>query len=178
MPDGRPYLIKLVRDKVGELLAGGGKVSYEPLDDRELHVKLLREKLIEEALEYHKKPSVGEAADVLQALFDLVDLDLRASRADLEEARVDKYNERGGFLEGTAMFVTTLAPPPGEPELVEEFAIGDRIEVLAPSAYAGEQGTFVSVAPAEGDLEGYLVLLDNRGENPLYARYLRLVPDA
>jgi predicted house-cleaning noncanonical NTP pyrophosphatase (MazG superfamily) len=102
-----PYLVKLVRDRMGEFLGEGGRVEYRKIGDRGLQVMLLRHKLIEEALEYFKEPSIGEAVDVLQALYDLAELDLQVDRADLEAERVIKFHERGGFLDGVGMYVTT-----------------------------------------------------------------------
>lgn len=195
----RPYLVKLVRDHVGLFLGGDGVVEYRPIEDRGLQIDLLRGKLAEEALEYFKNPSIGEAADVPQVIYDLVELDLCLDRADLEAARADKFNERGGFLGGLGMFVTTTAPDPRDVELGEqmarldraaprerpkvdprEFKVGDRVEVLG-GDHDGKVGTYRGVAPKqdEGDEDGYMVALDaEEGEEtaPVWVKYLYLRP--
>jgi predicted house-cleaning noncanonical NTP pyrophosphatase (MazG superfamily) len=172
MPE-RPYL-----DKVGELLGNDGRVEYKSLDDAELHVQLLRDKLIEEALEYYKNPSLGEAADVLQALLNLVDLDLDKSREQLEEARIDKYVDRGGFEIGTGMFVTTTAPlpiEPGDPD--EDFEVGDLVEVVG-GVHDQRRGEFAGVADAEAE-EDWLVRLEGTtaDSSPANVRIIKKVDD-
>lgn len=111
----RRRLVKLVRDRVAHFIGGDTSVSYEPVP-REIHGRLLREKLIEEAIEYAFNPSIGEAADVLQALKDAAKLDLDAELHDVELEAANKYAERGGFSKGTGMYCTTTAPPTHEGE--------------------------------------------------------------
>lgn len=108
--EGRPRLIKLIRDDMGRSLADGGRVVYRPIDDSELHVQLLRAKLIEEALEYLRTPEVEELADVLEVVDALTKLDLGVSMEDIVAAAVTKRLERGGFEKGIGMFITTTAP--------------------------------------------------------------------
>lgn len=59
-PKGHPRLVKLVRD-----------------NDRAQAIEALRFKLIEEAIEYLRNPSVGELADVLEIARALCDHDLQ-----------------------------------------------------------------------------------------------------
>lgn len=112
----RRRLVKLVRDRVGQFIAGDQGVSYEPVYNGADHQRLLRAKLLEEAVEYLQNPSLGELADVLQAVHDLAVVDLAAEIDALEAERVHKLEERGGFAEGTGMYVTTTAPPRHEGE--------------------------------------------------------------
>jgi predicted house-cleaning noncanonical NTP pyrophosphatase (MazG superfamily) len=98
-------LVKLVRDSI---MPPG--VEYTAVHDQiyshEEHVRLLRRKLIEEAIEYFEKPTREELADVLQVINDLVFIDLRSNMGRLESERLTKYADRGGFEGGTAMFIS------------------------------------------------------------------------
>jgi predicted house-cleaning noncanonical NTP pyrophosphatase (MazG superfamily) len=105
----RPYLVKLVRDRVGQFL-GRSEVTYERIGDDATWLKMLRMKLIEEAVEYALDPSIGEAGDVLDALKALADHDLNVRWEDVEIAAAIKTAERGAFNEGMGMYVTTTAP--------------------------------------------------------------------
>lgn len=113
-PDPRPRLVKLVRDRVPQFLTDGG-VHYRRMP-REDHVRQLRAKLVEEALEYVLNPSLGELADVQEAVraLALVDLGLDASAVNREAH--EKRTERGGFADGVGMYVTADAPPRHEGE--------------------------------------------------------------
>ncbi len=99
----------MIRDRIGEFL-GDSKVRYEPVRDRDQHVDLLRGKLLEEAIEYVRDPSVGEAADVLDALQALAAIDLEVDWSEVVGCAKAKTEERGGFTEGTVMVVLTTAP--------------------------------------------------------------------
>jgi predicted house-cleaning noncanonical NTP pyrophosphatase (MazG superfamily) len=96
------YPIKLVRDHIGERLGGEGTITYEPVDEA-THVKGLRKKLVEEALEYAMDPSIGELADVLEAVWSLAAVDLRAPFEVIEQRAKTKRIERGGFKRGMFM---------------------------------------------------------------------------
>lgn len=97
------YPIKLVRDNIGERLGGEGTITYEPALDEETHIALLRRKLIEEAVEYLANPCVGELADVLEVVWSLARVDLRAPFAAVSERAKTKRIERGGFDRGMVM---------------------------------------------------------------------------
>jgi predicted house-cleaning noncanonical NTP pyrophosphatase (MazG superfamily) len=97
------YPIKLVRDAIGERLGGEGTITYEPINDEATHIALLRRKLIEEAVEYLTDPSVGELADVLEVVWSLAVVDLRAPFEVVEQRAKTKRIERGGFKRGVAM---------------------------------------------------------------------------
>lgn len=86
---------KLVRDRVGEELAGAGGVRVLRVGGGELEA-LLRAKIVEEAMELAAGGDVEEAADLLEALYEW----LRVRGVDVgvvEEARLRKRRERGGF---------------------------------------------------------------------------------
>lgn len=100
------YLIKLVRDKVSGFLTEGTHYStleFEHLDERE-HVKRLRAKLGEEAIEYIQDPSLGELADSLEVIMALAALDLGVSFEDVMYEAARKRDERGSFLTGIGMY--------------------------------------------------------------------------
>ena len=94
--------IKLVRDRVSEVDTSEG-ITYRQVRDRAEHVKLLREKMGEEAVEYLVTPSLAELVDAAQALRNLAAVDLGVTWEEVEAARIAKYQERGGFLQGTVM---------------------------------------------------------------------------
>lgn len=102
-PDG--YLVKLVRDRVRKAVGGDGTVDYRRLPPDE-HVKRLRAKLAEEALEYALDPSLAELAHVMAVVEALAVVDLGVSTIEVEEQMLADYDERGGFLEGVGMYVT------------------------------------------------------------------------
>lgn len=97
-------LVKLVRDRIHELLPDHVEVRYDHVPAGEL-IGLMRRKLIEESLEYMLDPSVEEAADVLELLRTLVAKDLRVDWDEVERVADAKCEERGGFEEGMGMYV-------------------------------------------------------------------------
>jgi len=97
------YPIKLVRDDIGARLGGDGTITYEPISDREEHVRLMRKKLVEEAAEYLTNPSVGELADVYAVLRALAIVDLGTTPEEVGRVALEKHNERGGFERGMLM---------------------------------------------------------------------------
>lgn len=107
MAQGRPYLIKLVRDKMANLLANS-RIEYKPVP-KKLAIQLRRDKLVEEAMEFWKNPSVNEAADVYQALTDCIRDLPDGTLHHVLEASLEKNAERGGFGDGIGMFAYTLS---------------------------------------------------------------------
>lgn len=106
----RRRVVKLVRDHVAKFIGTDCIVSYEPVGDYDEHVERLRKKLIEEAVEYAFDPSLGEAADVYEALRALAIVDLGSTIHAVIAESMEKYGERGGFTDGTVMVVTSTAP--------------------------------------------------------------------
>lgn len=101
--------MKLVRDRIGDFV-GDSTVSYEQIDNPAEAVVALRVKLIEEAVEYLRDPSIGELADVLAVVEALADADLCCGFAEIERAAAVKYEERGGFGDLVGMYVLTTMP--------------------------------------------------------------------
>jgi len=90
---------KLVRDRVGEeLLRSGGGVRVLRVGGEDLE-RLLRAKIVEEAMELAEGGELEEAADLLEALYEW----LRVRGVEpgrVEELRLAKKRERGGFGAG------------------------------------------------------------------------------
>jgi predicted house-cleaning noncanonical NTP pyrophosphatase (MazG superfamily) len=103
---GRPYLVKLVRDHIGEMLPSS-KVSYEPVP-ADKFLTLMRRKVREEAIEYTDDPCLRELADVYEALRCAADAE-GWTMFEIEREVERKYDERGGFNDGMGMWVTTTA---------------------------------------------------------------------
>lgn len=101
-------LNKLVRDKLkGDYARSNQKVVYRDLSIND-HKRALVRKIIEEALEIEldiAEDNIGELADIQQALNDLSDL-CNISKNQLEYARQQKNDRKGGFTEG--VFVETI----------------------------------------------------------------------
>ena len=89
---------KLIRDKIPEIIeAKGSKAVFEVLDNENFQ-KNLNKKLVEELKEYQESGSVEELADLVEvgyALLDCKDI----SRAQFEQIRIAKAEERGTFRE-------------------------------------------------------------------------------
>lgn len=104
-PRRPPRLVKIVRDGV-ERLVGDCHVRYRQVSSED-HVRGLRKKLIEEAVEYMEDPSLGELADVFEVIRALAKHDLGLTMQDVIGRSLDKYGERGGFDQGVGLFITT-----------------------------------------------------------------------
>ncbi|MNI13878.1 hypothetical protein D3C73_671250 [compost metagenome] len=91
---------KLVRDRIPEIIAKGGKVyNTRVLDESEYQMEL-RTKLVEELNEYLEAAdnysAIEELADILEIVHALTSV--HASTAEqLESIRADKAEKRGGF---------------------------------------------------------------------------------
>jgi predicted house-cleaning noncanonical NTP pyrophosphatase (MazG superfamily) len=103
---GRPYLIKLVRDKIGDLL-GDSQILYQSVPPEQA-AELRRDKLLEEVLEFYKHPSASEAADIWTALTDCLP-DIGVELNEVFYIAYRKRQERGGFAEGMGMYAFTLS---------------------------------------------------------------------
>lgn len=98
------YLVKLVRDDAVSDL--DNSVSYRALRDRELHVKELRKKLVEEAAEYLADPSIEELSDILEVVICLAEVDLHVGLPALHTVRELTRKNRGSFYVGTGMYIS------------------------------------------------------------------------
>lgn len=97
------YLVKLVRDAIPFALGGDGTVTYARMD-AEKHRRLLRRKLIEEAVEFLDDPCPEELADVLAVVDALARVEFDMEFHELVDVARDKASKRGGFLHGVGMF--------------------------------------------------------------------------
>lgn len=92
---------KLVRDKLPEIINSEPESSllYDILEETAF-IKALKEKLIEEAQEVYDSTSreelINELADVSEVFLTLLSV-LEISPTLLEEIRLKRSNERGGF---------------------------------------------------------------------------------
>lgn len=87
---------KLVRDKIPEIIEAQGKTCVvEVLSDGE-YLRMVDAKLDEELAEYHKDRNIEELADLMEVIYAAAAA-RGYSREQLEEVRVQKARERGGF---------------------------------------------------------------------------------
>jgi predicted house-cleaning noncanonical NTP pyrophosphatase (MazG superfamily) len=89
-----PSYNKLVRDKIPEILDKKGVVYEQRIASQEEYKAELIKKLSEEAAEFAEKGDVEELADVLEVIESLKTL---PEYAQVEEIRLRKRAERGGF---------------------------------------------------------------------------------
>lgn len=101
--------VKLVRDRMGEIPWGdeNAKKYLRPVKNKDEHIRLLYQKLLEELGELlacdEPTDAVEEIADiqeVLEALTDILEKDPDVSPGWAHDAKVRKYAERGGFDKG------------------------------------------------------------------------------
>lgn len=87
---------KLVRDKIPEIIESDGKTCKTRILSDEEYIAALEAKLGEEVAEYQEDKNLEEMADVLEVLLAIC-IARGYSLNELEEMRVKKANERGGF---------------------------------------------------------------------------------
>lgn len=92
--------MKLVRDKIPEIIEGAGETNYYKISKCKTNDEFfvfLKEKLLEETKELFNEPSsLTEMADVLEVLCCIAK-QYGYSLEDVEAARKEKYEARGGF---------------------------------------------------------------------------------
>lgn len=87
---------KLVRDKIPQIIKQSGKsCTWEKLSE-ERYIKLLNEKLIEEAKEYLESGTLEELADVSEVIYAILKYK-NITFEELEKVRLEKRTARGGF---------------------------------------------------------------------------------
>jgi len=87
---------KLVRDKIPELIqARGQPCEFHVAAEEEFRQKSI-EKVSEEAAEFVRSPTLDELADLREAV-DNAAVALGSSAEELEQRRLKKAQERGGF---------------------------------------------------------------------------------
>ena len=92
---------KLVRDKIPEIIRKSGQKPSTRTAGPEEMMKLLAEKLVEEALEFRESLKEEELADVMEVALELAS---RMSGPDrIDELRKKKREKRGGFEKGIVL---------------------------------------------------------------------------
>lgn len=87
---------KLVRDKIPEIIESRGEsCSTHIADDNEYRIKL-KEKLLEEVLEYIEAENIEELADVLEVIDALI-IDRGFNGEEIERAKKYKKETKGSF---------------------------------------------------------------------------------
>ena len=91
---------KLIRDRIPEIMdSKGRKYTVRQIDSASEKEVYLKKKLLEEVHEFLASPSIEELADISEVLLSLA-TSLGHCATDLESARKDKQNTRGGFEDG------------------------------------------------------------------------------
>jgi predicted house-cleaning noncanonical NTP pyrophosphatase (MazG superfamily) len=94
--------IKLVRDKIPQIIEADGRKCEIRIADKKEHYELLEAKLQEEVQEFLEAKNLEELADVMEVLYTLAD-NLGYSEEELMKKRKEKKEERGGFREGLVL---------------------------------------------------------------------------
>lgn len=107
------YPIKLVRDKVRDLDCVHDGLVQIWATGRTSHVRLLKQKLLEEVGEYIVGGGAEELADVQEVVEALAKVAEGVSRNQLDEIKRQKLRERGGFMGGHVMYAYPPEVPGG-----------------------------------------------------------------
>jgi predicted house-cleaning noncanonical NTP pyrophosphatase (MazG superfamily) len=115
-PERRQAFGKLVRDLIPVKIERRGELATVYSADREELLPLIREKVVEEALEYYWERDAGRSLEELADLLEIVRAAARVQGVEfdlIEDLARDKRRERGGF-EGGVVLVETRegADPP------------------------------------------------------------------
>ena len=92
----RTEYMKLVRNRIPEIIAAQGEVPITRILENEEYLCALEQKLVEETAEYHFSREIEELADILEVVFALAD-SIGCSRENLMEICQRKHEARGGF---------------------------------------------------------------------------------
>ena len=98
-----PIYNKLVRDLIPQVVEAAGKKPITCVLAPEEHLKEIKLKMQEEALEFQQADDQQEAIEELADILELVHASLAVygvSYEQLENVRVQKKEKRGGFSEG------------------------------------------------------------------------------
>lgn len=107
--DEKQEINKLVRDKIPSAIQLRGELVDKINLDKESHLRALKEKLIEEAVEVLDATDqaliVSELADVMEVIDGIVHL-LKIKRKDLKSQQEKKRTKVGGFKKGIVLLKT------------------------------------------------------------------------
>ena len=116
--DERHEFNKLVRDKVPEIIQKRGENVTTALLGKDTLVRVLREKLIEEAYELldakDLQSVIAEMADVREALDTLIQK-MGLTPEAISDVQSKKRQDRGGFTKGIVLVETEKVPPSSKP---------------------------------------------------------------
>ena len=93
---------KLVRDKIPTIIKSKGKKFSTHVASTEEYKQKLKEKLLEEASEFLKEPSIeeiGDVAEVFGAILEAFDYSVE----DLQRQVLNKIADKGSFLDRTIL---------------------------------------------------------------------------
>lgn len=93
----RTYHNKLVRDKIPDIIRlQGNHPECHTANDRTEYCQVLREKILEEAIELKESQDINELIDILEAAYCLIEAE-NLEFTKIEELRKKKNIERGSF---------------------------------------------------------------------------------
>ncbi len=100
------YYNKAIRDKIPEIIQKGGhSCNVKTLSDEEFLIEI-EKKLSEEVVEYQNDKKPEELADILEVIYRIAKL-RGISKEELENIRIKKSQERGGFEANLFLIDTT-----------------------------------------------------------------------
>ncbi len=94
--------MKLVRDKIPQIIAASGRVPRFYIADKPEHLSLLYDKMLEEMGEFRENPCIEEAADMLEVIGGLCHVH-GISMASVIDALTSKRAQRGSFAGGVVL---------------------------------------------------------------------------
>ncbi|MFX1520901.1 MAG: phosphoribosyl-ATP pyrophosphohydrolase [Promethearchaeota archaeon] len=93
----RTYYNKLVRDKIPDIIRQqGNHPECHIANNKVEYCHALREKILEEAIEFKESQDINELIDVLEAIYCLIEAE-KLNFTKIEELRKKKNVERGSF---------------------------------------------------------------------------------
>ena len=92
--------MKLVRDKIPQIIIEDGRTPIYHVADIAEHKRELFNKVVEELEEFRADPSLVEAADLVEAVFSLIEIH-KLKMASVAKAGLAKAQTAGGFGQGT-----------------------------------------------------------------------------
>ncbi len=99
---------KAIRDKIPEIIRESGeKCNIQTLSDEKFLVEI-EKKLSEEVTEYQNDKNPEELADILELIYRIAQLK-GISKQELEQIRIKKLQDRGGFDKN--LFLTDTSEP-------------------------------------------------------------------